>query len=181
MRAAAWFLCPLLSLCRVVLWPSSLEQRPIWNVPHSHRRRACTASSGQQHLPASARPAPSLPRAQPEAFPRDSSAYPADLSSSLPLSKKRKQKAALSCEGPAHFWEQRVVVVVEQLWTSGLPVGPSGVGRGAAWFSWARLENPERSNSPSHPTTTTPTSAGPSIPSTLQTLPHHAAAMCAYR
>lgn len=102
------------SLFRAVLWPSSLEQRPTWSVRPSHRRRASTASSGQQRPSASASLALTPPRAQPGASPRDSSVCPADPSWSLLLSRKKKQKAALSCEGPLAsgsrsrgWWRQR--------------------------------------------------------------------------
>lgn len=88
---------PLLC-CRVQPWPSSWGLRRTWSAQPSHQRRASTAFSAPQLWPASTSfslwPSPAPTAASPNA----SSTCPAAPSCSLPPSRRRRPRAAQSCE-----------------------------------------------------------------------------------
>lgn len=84
--------------CRVLLWPSSWVQRLIWSAQRSHLRKASTASSAPQRWPASTSCSLCRNRAPPAASPKDFSTCPASQICSPPHSRRRRRRAARSCE-----------------------------------------------------------------------------------
>lgn len=89
---------PFIIYCRVLLWPSSWVQRLTWNAQRSPRRKASTACSAPQPWPASTSCSPSRRPAPPAASPKDFSTFPASrICSPLP-SRRRRPRAARSCE-----------------------------------------------------------------------------------
>lgn len=83
---------------RVLLWPSSWVQRPTWSAQHSPRRKASTACSALQRWPASTSCSLSQSPAPPAASPKDFSTCPASRICSPPPSRRRRPRAARSCE-----------------------------------------------------------------------------------
>lgn len=84
--------------CRVRPWPSSWVQRLTWSAQRSPRRRASTACSARPRWPASTSCSLSPRPAPPAASPKDSSTCPASQICSPPPSRRRRPRAARSCE-----------------------------------------------------------------------------------
>lgn len=79
-------------------WPSSWVPGLTWSARRSPRRKASTASSALQRWPASTSCSRSPSPAPPAASPKDSSTCPASLTCSPPPSRRRRPRAAQSCE-----------------------------------------------------------------------------------
>lgn len=84
--------------CRALPWPSSWVQRPTWSARRSPQRRASTASSVPLRWPASTSCSLSQSPAPPAASRKDFSTCPASQICSPPPSRKRRPRAAQSCE-----------------------------------------------------------------------------------
>lgn len=95
----------LFLLCRVLLWRSSWVQRPTWNAQHSPLRKASTASSAPRQWPAWTSYKPCQRTAPPAASPKDSSTSRASQICFPPPSRRRRPRAARSCEWRTRGWQ----------------------------------------------------------------------------
>lgn len=84
--------------CRVQRWLSSWVQRPTWSALHSPQKRASTACSAPPQWRASTSCSRSQSPAPPGAFLKDFSTCPASRICSPPPSRRRRPRAARSCE-----------------------------------------------------------------------------------
>ncbi|TNN82835.1 hypothetical protein EYF80_006792 [Liparis tanakae] len=85
-------------MSRVLLWPSSWVRKLTWSAQRSPRRKASTACSARRRWRASTSCSRSPSRAPPAACPKDCSTCPASRICSLPPSRRRRPRAARSCE-----------------------------------------------------------------------------------
>lgn len=92
-------------LCRVLLWRSNWARRPTWSAQPSPRRKASTASSAPQRWPAWTSSKPSQRTAPPAVSPKDSSTYRARQTCSPPPSRRKRPRAARSCEWRTCGWQ----------------------------------------------------------------------------
>ena len=127
---------PFITLyCRALPWPSSWVLRRTWSARHSPRRKASTASSAPRRWPASTSCSLSQRPAPPAASPKDCSTCPASRICSPPPSRRRRPRAARSCEWrPLGLQSSHATPKPLPLWSRGRGGGHDGFIRASCWI-----------------------------------------------
>ena len=127
---------PFITLyCRALPWPSSWVLRRTWSARHSPRRKASTASSAPRRWPASTSCSLSRRPAPPAASPKDCSTCPASRICSPPPSRRRRPRAARSCEWrPLGLQSSHATPKPLPLWSRGRGGGHDGFIRASCWI-----------------------------------------------